>query len=149
MRGKRTLAEFWLTWEDGSDPFPGLDFASLLSNLSSAFSVYPFKVINTKRCESCKTSIEEIANTGKLGCENCYKTFYSELLPFIKKVQSNVKHVGKRPVNIKNKMDTSSKKDKLTALRERLKAAVEKQEFEQAAVLRDEINEFINKEGNL
>ena len=149
MRGKHTLAEFWLTWEDGSDPFPGLDFSSLLSNLSSAFSVYPFKVVNTKYCESCKTSIEEIANTGKLGCENCYKTFYSELLPFIKKVQRNVKHIGKRPVKIKNKMDISYKKDMITSLKERLKIAIEKQEFEKAAVLRDQINELTNKGENL
>lgn len=148
MRGKRTLAEFWLTWEDGSDPFPGLDFASLLSNLSSAFSDGSFKILNTKCCKFCKTSIKDIARSGWLGCENCYKTFYSELLPYIKKLQHSVKHVGKKPAEHKAKLDDLYSRDKLNDLKEKLKIAIEKQEFEQAAILRDKIKALIKKEGN-
>ena len=142
------MAEFWLTWEDGSYPFSGLDFASLLSNLSSVFYDGSFKISNTKCCKFCRTSIKDVARSGWLGCENCYKTFYSELLPFIKKVQHSVKHVGKRPAEHKTKIDNLSTKDKLNDLKEKLKIAIEKQEFEQAAILRDEIKALIKKEEN-
>lgn len=143
------LAQFWLTWGDGMDSFPGFDFSSLFSNLFSEFSNNSFKVNNIKRCEFCNTSIEEIANTGKLGCENCYSAFYNELLPFIKKVHGSVRHVGKKPDKFKAKAENVSKENKLSELREKLKEAIEKQEFEQAAILRDEINALTKKEKDM
>ena len=131
------------------DSFPGFDFSSLFSNLFSEFSGSSFKVNNVKRCKFCKTSIEEIANTGKLGCENCYSAFYNELLPFIKKVHGSVRHVGKKPGKFSASADNVSKENKLYELKEKLKEAIERQEFEQAAVLRDEINALTKKEKDM
>ena len=91
-------------------------------------------------CNSCGTTLDEFAKTGRLGCANCYKVFESSILPVLKGVHMNVVHTGKRPGE-RVRMDVAKEtaKNKKDLLARELKSAVATENFEEAARIRDEI----------
>jgi protein-arginine kinase activator protein McsA len=94
--------------------------------------------------ESLVKDFVDIVNNGKLGCADCYTTFYDKLLPSLQRIHGKTRHEGKVPL-IRNASVETPKVDKIEILSEELKKAIENQEFEKAAELRDEINKM--KEG--
>lgn len=96
------------------------------------------------RCEKCGASFNEIVNSGKVGCAECYRTFYNKLLPSVRQIHGKATHLGKTPTNLQ-KIEKPSKEETVKRLTKELQSAVEEQNFEQAAVLRDRINQL--KEG--
>lgn len=111
-------------------------------------------------CPTCHMTYNEFLRDGKFGCKDCYKTFGLILDPYIKKIQGNVTHTGKCPKfqsifaevpeytgghtvlpKVKPTQDKSEASPEET-LRAQLKAAIEKEEFEEAARLRDEIKQL-------
>ena len=64
-------------------------------------------------------------------------------MPSIKRIHGNTQHVGKMAASVD---DSKKVENKLHELKLKLDKAVEKQEFEKAAELRDKINE-LKKEG--
>ena len=95
---------------------------------------------STTLCALCGSSFDDIIKSGKCGCPQCYTTFYERLLPHIKKVQGNVEYVGKRIV-LSDK-NVSKSIDELNTI---LKKHIENENYEQAAIVRDEIKKL--KEG--
>lgn len=98
-------------------------------------------------CEKCNLSYSEFKQTGKLGCDECYTSFKEKLLPIIKSVQGNQKHLGKIPSRANEGIKI---KRQLSDLKKELETKIQKEEFEEAATLRDEIKEIekeLNKEG--
>ncbi len=91
----------------------------------------------TKKCECCGTTFNGIIKTGKVGCTGCYSTFLDELLPYLKRIHGTVRHIGKIPN--KSPLILSTPQDKLVSLRAELSRLVAAEEFEKAAVIRDEI----------
>lgn len=106
-------------------------------------------------CGNCMTTLEAIKTGNPLGCSECYEVFgdvlISELIkagklpPRITKELSSKKsvpiHLGKsasKPLDI-------TPSSKLTALNEALNEALKKENYEQAAWLRDQINELMGK----
>lgn len=96
------------------------------------------------KCEKCGNTIENIKNTGKIGCENCYTTFKNDILSIIKNIQFDNKHIGKSlNKNIDNsKTEKHSLQKTLEDLRKKLKKAVEIEDYELAITLRDKIKEI-------
>lgn len=92
-----------------------------------------------KKCSKCGATFEQLLSSGKIGCSKCYYTFKDELLPTIQKIHGKELHVGKRP---QNRVKVQEPIDLLEELKQRLDKAIEKQEFETAAVLRDEIKKM-------
>ena len=108
---------------------------------------------NQKRCPVCGTAFADIAKTGKAGCAECYKTFYTELYPYLKRIHGTVKHVGKIPNSaplavVKNEETLAVKPQEETAdtLRLDLNRLVSEERFEEAAVIRDKIKRLEEKE---
>jgi len=99
---------------------------------------------NQKRCPVCGTAFADIAKTGKAGCAECYKTFYTELYPYLKRIHGTVKHVGKipnsAPLAVKPEAETAD------SLRLELNRLVSEERFEEAAVIRDKIKRLEAKE---
>lgn len=91
------------------------------------------------RCEICGFSFEDIMNTGSLGCAGCYRVFSAKLRPVLNKIHGRAVHKGKIP-SFANENILRGKK--IEALKEKLNIAVAQQEFELAAVLRDEIKKL-------
>ena len=91
------------------------------------------------RCTRCGISFEEIARSGKVGCADCYKQFRDKLAPTVERLHGKADHMGKTP---HTKQAVPQEKSRLEQLREQLAKAIEAQEFEQAAILRDTIREM-------
>ena len=89
-------------------------------------------------CEACGQTYRAFKESGKLGCAACYDTFEKQLLPLLGKIQKRDRHVGKRPRGTAE----PSLEEQRAELRLQLKQAVEREEFERAAALRDEIKEL-------
>jgi protein arginine kinase activator len=89
------------------------------------------------RCAYCGTSLRDFRASGRLGCAHCYGAFEQSLRDLLRRVHGSAQHVG-RSYQVPNpallERDTS-----LGALRAQLQKAIESEEFETAARLRDEI----------
>ena len=49
------------------------------------------------RCQCCGSSFSDIVRSGRVGCAECYRTFYDRLLPVIRQIHGSDTHRGKRP----------------------------------------------------
>ena len=93
----------------------------------------------TQRCPKCGTSFDEIAHSGKVGCADCYRTFYDKLLPSIQRIHGKIKHSGKTVSAAPEQPKIETKEEKIEKLKAAMNDAVAKQDFENAAKIRDEI----------
>lgn len=94
----------------------------------------PQQPIKPPGCPTCGHTLEDVLIIGKIGCGNCYEFYKKELLPLIEKCQFGAtKHIGKKPKRISKS---------LKELETELKTAIEKEEYEKAAVLMDEIKKL-------
>lgn len=50
-----------------------------------------------KVCSKCKMNIQDVLDSGVVGCKECYVEFHDELLPIIKNLQKSTQNLGKRP----------------------------------------------------
>lgn len=83
-------------------------------------------------CPGCHMSTADFRQTSRLGCEQCYATFAALLEPMIASMQRTGKHKGKCPAR-------EAVHDELNGFRSRLKEAIRKEAYEEAAGLRDRI----------
>lgn len=122
--------------KEGYGDISNLNFAGMLASMFGEHSQISGNV-NDKKCPVCNSSFSNIAKSGKVGCAECYKTFKSELLPYLKRVHGSTVHTGKIPNSapLIVKPDTPSVED----LRIELNRLVAEEKYEQAAVIRDEI----------
>jgi protein arginine kinase activator len=84
-------------------------------------------------CEECGLSYNEFQARGRLGCPNDYQAFRKELLPMLERIHGRTRHQGRAPGG-------EGTRQELMDLQRRLRAAVEREEYESAAELRDRIN---------
>lgn len=113
--------------------------AGLFSNYSTAYA--PMAASNRK-CSTCNLSEEQFAATGLLGCGDCYGHFGESLTPIYRRIHGSTKHIGKVPQRTGAKVKLSREIDELKA---KLREAVKLEEFENAAVFRDQIKELEKK----
>lgn len=121
-----------------------MDFGNMLGGLIGGGR----QSVQVQRCEKCGSTFAEISKTGKLGCAECYKTFRSQLIPVIQRVHGTTAHKGKTPgssaltIPQHNTQLLPIKESVLDEKKRELRQAIEAQEFERAATLRDEIKEM-------
>jgi protein arginine kinase activator len=96
---------------------------------------------NIAKCSICGMTFEEFRKNGKVGCSNCYSTFEYDMFPLIKRVHGNIQHTGKVPKRTGNKIKAVREINKL---KDELKRHVENEEYEKAALIRDEIRNLEN-----
>ncbi len=99
------------------------------------------QAIGADRCPLCGASAHDIMKSGRAGCASCYDVFARLLNPMIKRIHGTASHTGSVPASC----SAGIKKEKrLETLRGELKSAIENENFEDAARLRDEIREIEN-----
>ncbi|MGD9014587.1 MAG: UvrB/UvrC motif-containing protein [Candidatus Omnitrophota bacterium] len=113
--------------------------ADLLAGLAEFGKPEETKEAEDLKCANCGLSYKDFKRIGRLGCGECYANFRKYLLPLLKKIHGSTQHVGKFPYKVAVK---SKKKFSLAELRMKLHNAIEKEEFEEAAQLRDKIREL-------
>jgi protein arginine kinase activator len=85
------------------------------------------------RCPGCGLTVEELRKLSLFGCAQCYTTFGSALAPLFKRIHGEARHRGRIPGG--ERVEPVS----VDALRNRLREAIESENFEEAARLRDEL----------
>jgi protein arginine kinase activator len=96
-------------------------------------------LFNQHECPMCGLKFVEFRNTGRLGCPNDYQEFREELLPLLENIHGEVRHCGKTP---RRQPQNKQQQAELIQLRNRLKQAVTREDYEQAAQIRDRIRQI-------
>ena len=92
-------------------------------------------------CPDCGLTYIDFRNEGRLGCPNDYEVFREALDPLLEKVHGRAEYAGKLP----SRAGESQKRQRdMMTMRRQLREAVEREDYEEAARLRDLIKE---KEG--
>lgn len=145
--GYQTGADFY-------NPFLSLD--SLLGSFFGKDKIAD----SVTRCPVCGASFQEISQSGKVGCAECYRVFHDQLLPSVQRIHGNTCHNGKVPTGMSMQVapqvnltvskeppkEETPEERKVRELKEKLKEAIASQNFEEAAVLRDQIKELEKQE---
>ena len=119
-------------------------FGDMLGNLSGTGNMRSANRV--LRCETCGFSFEDIARTGLPGCPDCYRAFTVKLRPTIGKIHGRAVFKGKTPEKYDSPKVNGSE---IAVLREQLQKAVEAEDYETAALLRDRIRQLQKGEDNV
>ncbi len=121
-------------------PFPLAEF--LAGMMSQTKIKKPEKAVEAS-CSLCGMSFSDFTKVGRLGCGNCYLTFRSQLNELLRKVHGSTTHRGRFPHSQKDVMRPLWEESKL---HEELKRAIQDEDFERAAELRDRIKALADTE---
>jgi protein arginine kinase activator len=92
---------------------------------------------NSLTCPTCGLKYAQFRADGRLGCPDDYDVFFPVLVPILDRVHRSDEHVGKVPHPVRKRRAANE----LADLKTRLQDAIEAEEYERAAQLRDEIRE--------
>lgn len=120
---------------------PGIDFSNLAGILNNILDggrerQEADETPGELQCEQCGMTYAEFQKCGMLGCANCYKTFRQPLDALLQRIHGNTQHAGRIPGGVRSGVSIRMNIDRL---KQRLKRAIEMEEYEQAAKLRDAI----------
>ena len=98
------------------------------------------KNLGGKKCPQCGCTWADFVRTGKVGCPHDYELFRAEIAPVLKKLQDGkFMHVGKIPPN---QQEEKIRNVKIKVLESEMAEMVKVEKYENAARLRDEINQL-------
>ncbi len=136
--------------DKGSDVEQHFGIADLLAALSDAGTAqtpagtqsYTGKL----KCQSCGMTYDDFKKVGRLGCSECYNSFKAGLAPLLKRIHGAAQHMGKTPSSdaVKEQKTSTKYREDLDKAKEELHKAIKKEEFEEAASIRDKIK-FLEK----
>ena len=113
----------------------------LLTNFVMAHSGVQAKE-QTLQCEHCGMTWAEFRQNGLLGCPNDYASFERELSPLLQRAHDGAtQHVGKQPTRRGGSGVPMKRQVDIGKLRRDLQKAVEAEDYERAAKLRDQIKD--------
>lgn len=119
-------------------PFSISDLLSGLTEIDENVQTYEDPV-----CPCCGLSFSAFRKSGRLGCSECYAAFATQLQSLIKTIHKNTQHKGKRFRTAGADQETTvSVEGQITELKKQLEQAIENEEYERAADLRDQIREL-------
>ncbi len=87
-----------------------------------------------QECPRCGLKFVDFRNSHRLGCPQDYDVFKTELMPLLESIHGETRHCGKTP---RHRQQTKQAEAELVQLRQRLKRAVEREDYEEAAKVRD------------
>jgi protein arginine kinase activator len=128
-----------------NDP-TGFSLADLLLGLGASQEIEQAAGGVEQKCPRCGFTQADFKKAGRLGCPECYKTFAEGLDGLLKSMHKGTRHVGKVPESLRQTRDVS---DRLATLQKKLNKAIEEEDFEQAAQLRDQIKQMSAQSGNI
>lgn len=127
----------------GSEMEEHFGLNDLLAGLADIGQTAKPEVASTIKCGSCGFTYQDFRKVGRLGCGDCYESFKKELTQLLRRIHSADRHVGKVPVTAgKTVKDTQT----IQELRIKMEKAIQTEEFEEAARLRDKIKDLESKD---
>jgi protein arginine kinase activator len=115
---------------------PGKVLGSKALTAESATGDLDEGLFGQQECPDCGIKFVDFRNNHRLGCSRDYQVFSAELMPLLENIHGDTRHCGKTPRRFPQ---TKKAEAELVQLRQRLKRAVEREDYEEAARLRDQI----------
>lgn len=122
--------------EKGVNDPAGFSLADMLLGLGASQEMEDATGGTDLACPSCGFTQADFKKSGRLGCADCFDTFAEGLEALLKSMHKGTRHIGKVPAGLRRTQDLEKRLNQLQA---DLDQAVEAENFEKAAVLRDDI----------
>jgi protein arginine kinase activator len=119
----------------GAAKFPLSDF---LASMGKGPALPGAKDVSDQACEFCGATLKDFQDTGRLGCPRCYDVFETQLRDLLRRLHGSSHHVGE-PYLSAEVGDADEKHAQISDLRNKLRQAIETENFELAAELRDRL----------
>jgi protein arginine kinase activator len=132
--------------EKGADDPAGFSLADLLLGLGAAQEMDKSSGGVELKCPQCGFTQADFKKAGRLGCSVCYTTFAEGLEGLLKSMHKGTRHTGKVPLALRQNRDLT---ERMKSLQQKLEKSISEENFEQAALLRDEITQLRDKLGPL
>ncbi|MEP4079769.1 UvrB/UvrC motif-containing protein [Haloferula sp.] len=97
------------------------------------------KTGSSRSCPQCGFTMADLKKVRRFGCGVCYATFRDEVNQMVRGMHKGPTHCGKVPEGL---MEVHQRNLRLEELRSRLDQAVNTENYEEAAGLRDEIRQL-------
>lgn len=91
-------------------------------------------------CPFCGISVADFRDSGRVGCSQCYVHFEAQIRGLLRRIHGSSQHAGK--LYLSETTDVSDRLGRISSMRRRMKRAIETEDFETAAELRDLIHEM-------
>ena len=93
------------------------------------------------RCSGCGATLRDFRETGRVGCAECYQSFDNPLRELLRRLHGSTNHTGKRysAAAAAGPPGVLAAPAGLRELREERRRAIEAEQFERAAELRDRL----------
>ena len=119
------------------------DIADLIAGMVDSATTTEEQRVGRVQCPRCGLLYSAFKETGRLGCADCYVAFQFQLRPLLRRIHGDTRHKGKTPTR---DGAGASRSRQIQRLFDELQRAVEREEFERAAELRDEIRRLENED---
>ena len=141
IRDKGELREITSMIHSFADPF-----CSVHDSLFHDFFGFPVgkRKGEDKKCPTCGTTFQSISQHGRVGCADCYTAFRRELDPLINSLHGSALHCGEAPSRQRAHLERMRK---IEQIKKDLQEQIQLENFEQAALLRDELKKLQNEDG--
>lgn len=120
--------------EQAADQLPLAEFLATLGGIGEAL---PSRPNEQGACVACGATLDDFRESGRLGCPVCYTTFEESLRTLLRRIHGASRHIGRGYVS--PDAAPPPPEERLVALRAELKRAIEAENFERAAELRDRL----------
>lgn len=97
----------------------------------------PHNIAAVRTCPVCSSTLAGIAESGSVGCAACYQTFREELCSAVHALPDDTRYPGRTPRKFRLRQERLAR---AALLRDQMKQAVLAEDFETAALLRDQIH---------
>lgn len=87
-------------------------------------------------CPGCGFAFDDLKKTGRLGCSECYQFFRDEIKQNLGGLHKGICHHGRVPEGM---LEAFEKRQHLEKLQKEMEDAIQTEDYEKAAALRDEI----------
>ena len=129
-------AEIYLKPSESSEEVGEDIGAALTKHLKIGQTAEELHRLDQKKCPVCDISFYDFRQSGRLGCPYDYEFFSEELNPLIVNIHGETEHTGKRPQQTE---DLIPQQTEVIRLRREMKDAIEREDYEMASRIRDQI----------
>ena len=123
--------------EKHAAPATELSLSAILQSLIGQHVSAVSEELSRLNCPTCGIKYMEFRSDGRLGCPADYEVFRAGLLPILQRIHRATRHVGKVP----RRLAPENRAAELLKLRQELRRAVDAENYELAAQLRDLIRQ--------
>lgn len=118
---------------------PGGPLGGFLNSMWQGVDLEEADLVPGGACSGCGGSYADFRQTGRLGCADCWRLYEPALRVLLRRYHGSTRHLGRAPIP---RTEGVLRAERATLLQERLRQAVEHEDFEQAARLRDQLREL-------